>query len=158
MPRKGFWTSKQAISVQADLIWYMPRCKSWAWFLKTFFLIVSFFLDAYPILTHTPTLSHPVLTPTDYEFRCHIPYPSNKQDAIFEVTWFVDGKTSIHTETLTADQRDATLSGEDLEGHLNSVLSCSVVSSFVDQHTGGLKSPAVQSAGYWVGVKVKCNS
>ncbi|XP_045201128.2 von Willebrand factor D and EGF domain-containing protein-like [Mercenaria mercenaria] len=110
--------------------------------------------DAYPVTTQPPYLSNPVVTTTDFEFKCHIPYPPNKQDAVFVVTWLIDGKPAqnIPKQTLSGSQREATLPGESVEGHLNTDLSCSVISAFTNNQTGGLRSPPISSNSYYVGI------
>lgn len=90
---------------------------------------------------------------TDFKFTCSVPYPPAKNDAIFYVTWTVDGKQLPASVTLTGSQRTAILYGEDLEGYLGGDLTCRVVSRFADNHTNRT-SPTFVSNKYWVGFKV----
>lgn len=110
--------------------------------------------DAYPKLAQHPLLSGPVVQSNDFFFKCLVPYPPNKTDAIFDITWLSDGKpTSLHT-LLNGNQREAFLYGHELQALMNSDISCQVEATFADKRTNKTSPPSVSNA-YWAGVKVK---
>ena len=110
--------------------------------------------DAYPKLVQQPHILPPIVEGSDFKLSCLVPYPPSQLDAIFTVTWLADGKQLPTTYVLSGTQRQATLYGDDLEGFMNSEISCQVVSEFTDGRANKT-SPPWESNKYWAGIKVR---
>ncbi|XP_056012796.1 von Willebrand factor D and EGF domain-containing protein-like isoform X1 [Ostrea edulis] len=117
--------------------------------------------DLYPKLTTLPSLQNPEVTPTkEVRFPCRIDYPIGQSDVGFIVTWTVDGKVLVDTNTklpvktvLTGDSRIAYLNAMKLQGNLGKELKCNVT-SFHPSKGQGIISDSLGSNGYWCGIRM----
>ena len=90
------------------------------------------FVDAYPKMTQSPTLSTPIVKPNTFEFNCHINFDPTRIDVGFDVTWLFDGHpdTNLAPSHITGPTRDVSLDQKYLMGHLGKeVCSLSVLFS-----------------------------
>lgn len=82
--------------------------------------------DPAPVLQQLPIATGPIVEgDQSFRFQCEFVYGPTDPDQVFEVLWTFNGQTdpSITTQTLTAGQRVATLSGEKLAAHLDTNVS-----------------------------------
>ncbi|XP_021376204.1 von Willebrand factor D and EGF domain-containing protein-like isoform X1 [Mizuhopecten yessoensis] len=131
--------------------------------------------ELYPKMTHSPVIDQPYVDSNGIKcfscdckgavkFPCHIPYPKGVPNVAFEVTWTVDGVpirrpgTQVPVkQTLTGDDRDATLDEMYMQGHLDTELQCEVRSYYTNNNHGP-RSDTLRSNSFWVGLRKYNNS
>ncbi|CAG5119973.1 unnamed protein product, partial [Candidula unifasciata] len=90
--------------------------------------------DPAPVLSQPPVVKGPIVeADQSFHFQCEITYGPSDADQVFEVFWTFNGRTdpSIKLQTLTADQRVATLSGDKLASHPDTNVGCQVNTYYV---------------------------
>ncbi|XP_046343207.2 uncharacterized protein LOC124124158 isoform X2 [Haliotis rufescens] len=107
----------------------------------------------YPKVADNVTLSGPELSQgSGYRQACSFTSPDVSPDALFHVTWSMDG-LPVGSTTLTGDERTAYFTLSQWKGHINHKLTCSVQTSYTNSQNN--TSPVYTSNSYYGGIKVE---
>ncbi|PVD18264.1 hypothetical protein C0Q70_20813 [Pomacea canaliculata] len=116
--------------------------------------------EAYPQLTHPPTLLGPIIDGDTFYFSCDITFNGNDLDQAFEFVWLFDGvenDTTIPPEIVSYSTRSARLDGSKLKGLLNKNIGCKVRAFYkLFKQNSNKVGPWMESPRtYWAGIKTE---
>ncbi|PVD18268.1 hypothetical protein C0Q70_20817 [Pomacea canaliculata] len=116
--------------------------------------------EAYPQLTHPPTLLGPIIDGDTFYFTCDITFNGNDLDQAFEFVWLFDGvenDTTVPPEIVSYSTRSARLDGSKLKGLLNKNIGCKVRAFYkVFKQNSNKVGPWMESPRtYWAGIKTE---